>query len=401
MERSDKRAEAFIGAVNTGNAEELMALFKAHPELAEVINAPWFSFGGQALGEAAARTDGKMVDALIDLGADLEAHSDWKNGPYTALHRLVDGATPEKLALADHIADRGAIVDLHAAAGMGRLARIVEILDAEPGRINEPGPDGATALHLAKTVEVAELLIQRGADVDQRCVDHKSTPAMWATGGREDVMRRLLEHGATTDLYLAVLMDDISMAERLLEADPGAIDVRVRFGNSHPHVGYGDKYVWSLNGADTPVELARQRDKPATYALLLERSPPDVQLLQASRRADVGAMTDILEEHPGLTAVGAGSLSEARTCAVLHGSPEGARLLLERGVDANARDDQTGATALHHACWGGKELLARTLLEGGANPDIRDLEHKGTPLEWAHHSGTYETMASVLEARRP
>lgn len=401
MERDDTRAEAFIEAVNTGNAEELTALFESHPELTEVINAPWFSFGGQALGEAAARTDRSMVDALIDLGADLEGRSDWKNGPYTALHRLVDGATPEKLALADHIADRGAIVDLHAAAGMGRLARIAEILDAEPDRINEPGPDGATALHLAKDAEVVDLLIQRGADIDQRCVDHRSTPAMWAAGGREDVMRRLLEHGATHDLYLAVLVDDVSMAERLLETDPSAIDVRVRFGVSHPHVGYGDKYVWSLNGADTPVELARQRDKPETYAFLLERSPPDVQLLQASRRADVGAMADILAAHPVLIAPGSGSLSEARTCEVLHGSPEGARFLLEKGVDANARDDQAGATALHHACWSGQALLARTLLEGGADPDIRDREHEGTPLEWARHSGTYEAMKSVLEGRRP
>ena len=112
-------------------------------------------------------------------------------------------------------------------------------------------------------------------------------------------------------------------------------------------------------------------------------------------------MTDILEEHPGLIAAGSGSLSETRTCEALHGSPEGARLLLERGVDANARDDQTGATALHHACWDGQELLARTLLEGGADPDVRDLDHEGTSLDWARHSGTYEAMASVLEARRP
>ncbi len=399
MNEHDPLTHAFRDAVLSGDPDRLRALAEAHPEVSELTEAPIFSFGGKALGEAAARCDRDMVDLLIDLGADLEGRSEWENGPYSALHRLVDGATPERLRLADHLASRGAIVDIHAAAGMGRLDRIREILEEEPDRVSEPGPDGATPLHLARNAKVAALLLERGAEIDKRCVDHRSTPAMWAAGDREDVMRFLLERGATPDLFQAVILDDVELARSIVARDPAALTVRVRFGESHEHLGFGDKYVWGLDGVDTPLELARVRGADRTYAFLLARSPADVRLLQAGRREDVAGMQEILAAHPELLAesVEAGGLSSTRTCEILYSSAAGAREFLTQGADPNARDDSPGATALHHAAWRGHTDLIEVLLDGGANPYLRDHSYDSTPLGWAHENDQREIMELLLE----
>ncbi len=383
VERDDPRAERFCRAVENGDADEVRALVRLHPDLRASIDAPWFPFDKPALVHAAARMDREMVDALIESGADLDARSSWPPGPYSALHSLVDGPSPERLRFAEYLVERGATVDLHAAAGLGRMREVRAFLDAVPDRVNEPGPDGATPLHLARDPQVAELLLERGADIDRRCVDHHSTPAMWATDGREDVMEFLLSRGANADLFQAVLLDDVPLAERILADDPDAIHVSVRFGSSHPHLGGGDKYVWALKGAETPVELARRRGRTATYQFLLDRSPPEVRLLQAARRADPTSMEELLAEHPELMP----SLTEHNTCEIMYASAEGARVLLARGADPNVRDAPTGATPLHHAAWLGRERVARVLLAAGADPTLRDREHEGTPLEWARHGG--------------
>lgn len=398
MERDDPVAARFRDAVEGGDARGLRRLFAQHEALTDLIDEPWFSFGGRALGEAAARGHREVVDALLDLGADIDARSEWENGPYSALHRLVDGATPERLSLADHLVDRGATVDLHAAAGMGRMDVLRELLDADPDLVNQPGPDGATALHLAKDAEVASFLIGRGADVDQRCIDHRSTPAMWAVGGRLDVVRVLLENGATPDLFLAAVFDDVEMAHAMLKEDPTAIDVRVRFGRSHEHVGFGDKYVWTLGGAQTPIELARRRGSEGVYQYLLERSSPGVRVVQAALRGDIDALRDALAEDPGLIDDdrGHGPL----LCQALCGSAAAAALLLDFGVDPNLRDDEAGATPLHHAAWRDLPDVAHILLDGGADPYLRDRSYDATPLGWANEAGN-DAMMELLVERAP
>lgn len=396
MELDAPAALAFKTAVLSGDAHAVRRLFEESEELLDVIDAPWFSFGGHALGEAAARADRKMVDALLDLGADIDARSNWPNGPYTALHRLVDGATPERLELAEHLVSRGATVDLHAAAGMGRLEGIRALLDRDPASVNDPGPDGATALHLARDRAVAQLLIERGADVDRRCIDHRSTPMMWAAGTRMDVVEALLEHGATPDLYIAALLDDVTMARTILEQDPTAIEVRVRFGQSHAHLGFGDKYVWTLDGAQTPIELARRRGSQNVYALLLERSSPAVRMVQASLRGDLVELERILDAHPALLEEDEPALNRA-----MRGDAESARLLLARGAAPDVRDDESGATPLHHAAWRNLLDLASVLLDHGADAYVRDRSHDATPLGWANEAGNREMMGLLIQRAPP
>lgn len=391
METNDEIAQAFQDAVMSGDADGLRALISQHGELTEVLDAPLFSFGKPALAEAAGRLDRDTTDVLLDAGADPDAKSDWEAGPYSALHTLLDGATPERIAFAEYLVSRGATVDLHSAAGLGHIERIEEILDAFPARVSAPGPDGATPLHLARSPDVAGVLLDRGAEIDKRCVDHRSTPAMWAAGGREEVMRFLLERGARPDLYQAVLLDDVELGESILSAEPEAASVRVRFGRSHPHLGGGDKYVWALGGADTPLELARRRGAEAMEAFLWERCSPGIKAVHASRKEDEVALSELLGGESALD-----SLSVEDVFLGLCGSEVGARALTRAGADPSTRDPANGSTPLHHAAWNGDLPLAKTLLEAGADPTIRDENHDSTPLGWADFAG-HEEVVRLIE----
>jgi ankyrin repeat protein len=334
-----------------------------------------------------------LIDALLDLGADVDARSTWENGPYSALHRLVDGQTDASLTLAEHLLARGATLDLHAAAGLGRTQALAAMLDREPGRVSQPGPDGATPLHLARNRETAELLLTRGAELDKRCVDHRSTPAQWALGDRPEVARFLVDRGARTDLFMAAVFDDLGMAQALLDRDPTAISLRLGAGQSHAHLGFGDKYYWSLGFADTPLEVARRRGSTSVYAYLLERSPAAAQLVQASRRGDLEAIERLLGADASLLP----GLDDSTRCHLLCGELDAVRRFLEAGVDPNVRDDDHGATPLHWAAWENRRSHVDLLLEHGADRTMRDRSFGGTPQGWASHAG-HEELAARLGA---
>ena len=53
--------------------------------------------------------------------------------------------------------------------------------------VNTPGGDGATALHFARTTEVANVLLDYNADLDARDDDHSSTRAQWRINSAPDV----------------------------------------------------------------------------------------------------------------------------------------------------------------------------------------------------------------------
>lgn len=60
--------------------------------------------------------------------------------------------------------------------------------------IHRRGGDGRTPLHCATTVEIAEYLLDRGAAIDARCVDHESTPGDFPT-----TVKLLIEAGERPD----------------------------------------------------------------------------------------------------------------------------------------------------------------------------------------------------------
>lgn len=147
------------------------------------------------------------------------------------LHRVCDGvfigaySDDDAVKLASIFLDHGANVDgfglipqqdtpLIAAASL--LAEQTGILYTDRGaKIHHAGGGGATALHWAAWTgleKLVERLIRAGAAIHLRCIDHESTPLLWAVHGykfrgganrRNQIgcIRLLLAAGAEKDSY--------------------------------------------------------------------------------------------------------------------------------------------------------------------------------------------------------
>jgi ankyrin repeat protein len=69
--------------------------------------------------------------------------------------------------------------------------------------------------------------------------------------------------------------------------------------------------------------------------------------------------------------------------AAKHGNAGEVRAIAHGHPDLINQRDELGATALHHAAFGGHSDVVRALVEQGADVNARDDEFRGTPAGWA------------------
>jgi ankyrin repeat protein len=278
-------------------------------------------------------------------------------------------------------------------------------LDADPSLVHARGGDGQQPLHQAMTAGIADLLLDRGADIDARCIDHQTTPAQYALVERPDVCRRLLERGATPDIFMAARLGDAALASRLLDADADCAAARVNSPGYAPvppmHI-----YCWSLGFGVSPYEVAGSAGHHDVQAVLASRSPARIRLVNALMGGDDAAVAAMLAEQPSLVA----SLSREEhgrlAVAIFHGNVAAADRMLRVGFDP-AAGGVDGGTALHAACWiGNLPMVERVLAHGGVPLDARDPTHQSTPLGWTAfgsvhrraHGADYPAVAGRLVA---
>src|SRR5688572_27844967 len=210
--------EQFRGALRKGDAGLVRALLEQHAEVRAAVNAPILAFGGRPV--MLARTNLPVLDVLLEHGADLNLKSDWWAGPFGLLE------TDLTRQQAAPLIARGAVVDIFAAAHLDMLERVRELVESEPALVHARGGDGKTPLHCARSVGVATYLIEHGADIDARDVDHESTPAQYLVRDAPAVARLLVDRGAWYDIFVAVGLRDRALVERCLADDPEALDHR-------------------------------------------------------------------------------------------------------------------------------------------------------------------------------
>ena len=197
--------ELFKQAAAADDAALVRELLERHPELKAKINDPVACFDAPAITRARSR---QMLDVLLAAGADINAKSRWWAGGFGLLH----GANPD---LAAYAIERGAVVDVHAAARLGMIERLRALISANPELVNARGGDGQTPLHFAGTVAVAEYLLDHGADIEARDVDHESTPAQYMVRDRQEVLRYLIQRGCKTDLLMAAALGDADLVRKI------------------------------------------------------------------------------------------------------------------------------------------------------------------------------------------
>lgn len=370
LQKRDVRA--FCDAVQSGDLAGTQRLLAA-PHVRSRINDAMFAFGQRAAHVAASNQP--LLLALIAAGADVTLKSDWPNGPYTVL----DNATEDTARL---LLAQGATLTPNVAARLGWLEQLRTLVDADAALVHARGGDGQQPLHEAASVAIADFLLDRGAHVDVRCIDHQSTPAQYALVDRPDVCRRLLERGATPDIYMAARLGDLPLATHLLDTDPACVTARVN-APGYPPVLPFNIYCWRLGFGLSPHDVALKFGHREIYDLLVARSPTRIRFINALRAGDEHTSRLLIGEDssllPSLTAHEHGQLAQA----IFHERFEAADLMLRLGLDP-AAPGVDGGSALHAACWvGSVRMVERLLARGGVPIDARDPTHNGTPLGWA------------------
>jgi len=371
---TEETIELLKKAFHEGDAVLFAQLLERHPELKAKINDPVAAFDAPAITRVRSR---EMLDVLLAAGADINARSRWWAGGFG----LLDCAEPE---LAAYAIERGAVVDVHAAARLGLMTRLRELISADPELVRARGGDGQTPLHFAGTVEVATYLLDHGADIDARDVDHESTPAQYMVTDRQEVLRQLIQRGCKTDIFMAAALGDEDLVRRHLEADPNCLRLRVSeecFPKANPRSG-GTIYQWTLGWHVSPHEVAKQFCHETIFQLLMDRSPADVKLLVACWAGDEGAVRSLLAVNPALVA----SLSESDRRQLAHAARNNnlaaVRVMLAAGLPSSALG-QHGATPLHWAGFHGNAEMAREILRYQPPLELNDADFNLSPLGWA------------------
>jgi ankyrin repeat protein len=377
-------AEALAAAVHANAAADVARLLEQYPELKSTLDAPMRHgpFGATPLLGAVNNRNREMIDVLLSAGADINQRSHWWAGGFGVLDSDHD--------LATFLIERGATVDAHAAARLGMLDRLRELVAANPEVVHARGGDGQTPLHFASSVEIAEYLLDRGADIDARDIDHESTPVQWMIRDRQVVARYLVERGCSTDLLIGAALGDAGLVQRHLDANPSSVTTTVSerdFPKRDPRSG-GCIYLWTLGLNKTPQIVAHEFGHENVFRWLMERTPDELKLAIAAKMGDEPLFRGLLDAHPGLVQ----SLSDGgRRKLVDEAQDENApavRLMLDGGWPIGARG-QHGATALHWAAFHGNVAMVRDLLRHGAPIDLKDDDFDGPPLRWAIYGSVH------------
>ncbi|KAK3304799.1 ankyrin repeat-containing domain protein [Chaetomium strumarium] len=302
------------------------------------VNAKLASDGSGPLHAAVAIGDEELVELLLQYNVDMEMKDDLG---YTPLHKLTSN-TP--VSLVARLVKRGGDLEARSNSKFNPLCRAVyegnfavaEYFIKKGVNLGVPVPNYGSPLHIAcrfSTLEIVNLLLRNGADVDFIDPEQPGTPLM------------------TTCLYLGAKPNNKNLKDIL--------DYFLGEGNADINITGG------IYG--TALHVACLWGDPGMIRLLLDKG------------ADTITTADEIGRHPL-------HLAALRTT-------EHIDVLLERGGDVLARD-KMGRTVLHAAVSSGRVEVVEKLLpliSDGVNAKDND---GWTPLVWAAkpNGGAYGTQ---------
>ncbi|MGH9347570.1 MAG: ankyrin repeat domain-containing protein [Vicinamibacterales bacterium] len=327
----------WLVAAEAGDLSTVKRLLAAEPRLLDASGqGPYWKGNVRALHYAVHRNHRRVVGWLLAQGASagpVDGDADWAPIHFAAVagHRN----------LVHPLIQHGARMDIFAAAALGDARAVRRLLGEDPTVVAGRGPDGATALHLAASPDVAKLLLAAGADPGSRDTFHRGTPIQWAVD-RPRVAAVLAEAtGAVVDIHLACAMGDLRRVRALVARNPEAVNKKI--GSKRKPIG--------IKG-ETPLGVAARYGQRNAVGFLLQ--------------------------HDAVAATDPSPLPDA----VRKGDPIIVKRLLKAGADPNAFCPH-GHAALHMAASRGDVAMIRLLLSSGARLDLKDKEHDSTPLGWA------------------
>jgi ankyrin repeat protein len=288
-----KPLDELFAASRAGDALTAWRVLEQSPELAKVTG-PHPIWGGEPTALHVAVENGRadVAAMLLRMGADPNHPSDMYDG-WTP---LLIAAGRQSRALVELLLSHGANVDAWEAAAIGDVERLEAIITAQRGVVRARRANDAPPLHFAATIEVATLLIERGAPLD--AVDkYGSTAARTAAYGRRarrSMARFLIDITGERDPWILAALDDSAGLARL--ALEGVDIVNTRRDGINPASGFGEM----------PIHTAAALGNANTVRFLLERgADPNAPVEKAVRPLHYAAKCDSREVVDVLLAAGA------------------------------------------------------------------------------------------------
>ncbi|XP_053089119.1 ankyrin-2b isoform X3 [Pangasianodon hypophthalmus] len=316
---------------------------------------------------------------------------------------------------------------LHIAAHYGNV-NVATLLLNRGAAVDFTARNGITPLHVASkrgNTNMVQLLLDRGAKIDAKTRDGLTPLHCAARSGHDTAVELLLERGAPilartknglSPLHMAAQGDHVECVKHLLQHKAPVDDVTLDYLTAlhvAAHCGHyrvtkllldkrANPNARALNGF-TPLHIACKKNRVKVMELLVKYGA-SIQAITESGLTPihVAAFMGHLSIVLLLLQNGASpDVSNIRGETALHmaaraGQVEVVRCLLRNGamVDARAREDQT---PLHIASRLGKTEIVQLLLQHMAHPDA-STTNGYTPLHISAREGQLDVASVLLEA---
>ncbi|XP_065098862.1 ankyrin-3 isoform X3 [Paramisgurnus dabryanus] len=313
---------------------------------------------------------------------------------------------------------------LHIAAHYGNI-NVATLLLNRGAAVDFKARNDITPLHVASkrgNANMVRLLLERGSRIDARTKDGLTPLHCGARSGHEQVVEMLLDRGAPilsktknglSPLHMATQGDHLNCVQLLLHHDVPVDDVTNDYLTAlhvAAHCGHykvakvlvdkkANPNAKALNGF-TPLHIACKKNRIKVMELLLKHGA-SIQAVTESGLTPIHVAAFMGHENivTQLTNHGASSNTmNVRGETALHmaaraGQTNVVKFLVANGadVDAKAKDDQT---PLHISSRLGKPDIVQQLLQHGASPDATTSSGY-TPLHLAARDG-HKDVASIL-----
>jgi ankyrin repeat protein len=186
-------------------------------------------------------------------------------------------------------------MDIFSASKSADHATVLAMIKQDPNLVRAKGPYGASALHLAATPEVAQALLERGAEIEAVDDVYKATPLQWSLSEEHAaVVGYLLDRGASVDFWSACALDDTDRLATFLTESPQVVNELS-----------SDKNVLRSDYRAYPIHYAARYGSVKAIRLLLDHgasvlarsSDGSLPIHDAAFKGHVGTVKLLIEER--------------------------------------------------------------------------------------------------------